>query len=168
MRKIFLVALASLGLMACSNDDSNSTEQDFEPVTLDISTLLQDTILHNNLGGNGQEGIGAENRVISNVSQWNQLIDEIDYTDDGVNGIVATLEAVTIDFDNEDVLAVFEEIKNYGGYSIDIVKVEEQEKKVVVTIDRLLKGGDATVITQPFHIVKIAKVNKPIVFVEVE
>ena len=163
MRKIFLVALASLGLMACSNDDSNSTEQDFEPVVLEVNTVLQ-----NNLGGNGQEGIGAENRVISNVSQWNQLIDEIDYTDDGVNGIVATLEAVTIDFDNEDVLAVFEEIKNYGGYSIDIVKVEEQEKKVVVTIDRLLKGGDATVITQPFHIVKIAKVNKPIVFVEVE
>lgn len=163
MRKIFLVALASLGLMACSNDDSNSTEQDFEPVALEVNTVLQ-----NNLGGNGQEGIGAENRVISNVSQWNQLIDEIDYTYDGVNGIVATLEAVTIDFDNEDVLAVFEEIKNSGGYSIDIVKVEEQEKKVVVTIDRLLKGGDATVITQPFHIVKIAKVNKPIVFVEVE
>lgn len=130
MRKIFLVALASLGLMACSNDDSNSTEQDFEPVALEVNTVLQ-----NNLGGNGQEGIGAENRVISNVSQWNQLIDEIDYTDDGVNGIVATLEAVTIDFDNEDVLAVFEEIKNSGGYSIDIVKVEEQEKKVVVTID---------------------------------
>lgn len=106
--------------------------------------------------------------MISNVSQWNQLIDEIDYTDDGVNGVVVTLEAVTIDFDIETVLAVFEEIKNSGGYSINIVKVEEQEKKVVVAIDRLLKGGAASVITQPFHIVKIAKVNKPIVFVEVD
>lgn len=50
MRKIFLVALASLGLMACSNDDSNSTEQDFEPVVLEVNTVLQ-----NNLGEMGRK-----------------------------------------------------------------------------------------------------------------
>ncbi|TDS55303.1 protease complex subunit PrcB family protein [Myroides indicus] len=147
-------------MTACSSDD-NKQSSDFEPVAVE-------EILNGNLSGGDRVGIGQENRVIVTVVDWQELIDQIDYIEGGNESIIRILENVSIDFQQEEVLAVFEEVKTTGGYSIDITNVEEREKEVVVTIERLKKGGDDTVITQPFHIVKIPKINKSVVFVEVD
>lgn len=162
MKRILLIACLSLGMMACSNDD-NTQDKEFEIVTLKI-----DTIIHDDLFGAGREDIGQENMVINTVANWQELIDRIDYSQEGNTSVIAILENASIDFRIEEVLAVFEEVKMYGGYSIDIMKVEEHEKEVIVTINRMKRGGDAPVITQPFHIVKIQKVKKPVVFIELE
>ncbi|MGO3707762.1 MAG: protease complex subunit PrcB family protein [Mesonia hippocampi] len=161
MKKILIIACLSVGLMACSSDDAN----EFEPTTLEINTIAHSEITYDGLAGAGQEGILQENKVISTVLDWQGLIDDIDYLEGGNEPILTVLQNVSVDFQQEEILAVFDEVKTTGGYSIDIVNVVEHEKKVVVTIDRLKKGGDATVITQPFHIVKIPKLNKPVAFV---
>ena len=62
------------------------------------------------------------------------------------------------------IIAVFDKIYGNGGHSIDIIKITENENKVIVTIENIL-GGDATsIMTQPFHIVKIPKTDKLIIF----
>ncbi|WP_431243409.1 protease complex subunit PrcB family protein [Flavobacterium sp. P21] len=71
---------------------------------------------------------------------------------------------VTVDFTKYQVIAVFDEVHNYGGYSIDITKVTESKIQTIIKVEKLLKGNLTTVITQPYHIIKIAKSNKTVVF----
>jgi len=52
-----------------------------------------------------------------------------------------------------------------GGYTIDITGVVENKNDLTVTIRNLSPNGAVyTVITQPYHIVKIPKTEKRIVF----
>lgn len=70
-----------------------------------------------------------------------------------------------IDFSNFILLAVFDEIKMNGGYTIDITGVVENKNDITVTIRNLSPNGAVyTVINQPYHIVKIPKTEKRIVF----
>lgn len=78
--------------------------------------------------------------------------------------VSASFTEINIDFTNFQIIAVFDNIKLQGGHSIDITKISENENNIVVTIQNLLPGGINSVITQPFHIVKIPKSTKPVVF----
>lgn len=71
-----------------------------------------------------------------------------------------------IDFEKYTVIAVFMGERSTGGYSIKITNIVENEKNIVVTINESDPDGDiaADVMTSPFHIVKIMKTNKEIVF----
>ncbi|TDS58866.1 hypothetical protein [Myroides indicus] len=162
MKKFLIIVCLSLGMIACSSDD-NRQDKGFEPVTLEMKEIM-----HNYLSGEGREGIGKENRVITTITEWQDLIDQINQKNEKEGRIATVLKKADIDFQNEIILAVFEEVLMNGVDTIDITKVEEQEKEVVVTIERLIKGGITSVITQPFHIVKIPKINKPVVFVEID
>jgi hypothetical protein len=68
------------------------------------------------------------------------------------------------DFEAFMILAVFDKTYGNGGHSIDIIKITEYDKRVVVTIDNVLKGGFTSVMTQPYHLVKIRKTDKIILF----
>lgn len=83
---------------------------------------------------------------------------------DKTNNVTKNFTTTTIDFNKYQIIAVFDNIKTTGGYSIDITSVVENRNNIVVTIKRLLTGDNSTVMTQPFHIVKIPKTTKPIVF----
>ncbi|WP_456442645.1 protease complex subunit PrcB family protein [Psychroserpens sp.] len=134
----------------CSSDDEN-----FEPI--EVSTLL---IGKGNLYGNGSENIIQQNLILSNPNSWNQLIVQID----NIN-ITDNFTEIDIDFSEYLVIAIFDEIKSNGGHSIDITGVTEFEDKISVQIKNILQGDATLVITQPYHIIKIARNNnKPIVF----
>lgn len=52
-----------------------------------------------------------------------------------------------------------------GGHTIDITNITEFETTIVVTVENLQTGNTSGVfVTQPYHIVKIPKATKPIVF----
>lgn len=112
------------------------------------------------LYGNGQENISKQNTVIKNSLDWNELMDKIN----SVNNVTERFSETNIDFSSYTIIAVFDEIKMNGGHSIDITDVTENDKNIIVTVENLLTGGMTTVITQPFHIVKIPKRNKPFIF----
>ncbi|TDS58867.1 protease complex subunit PrcB family protein [Myroides indicus] len=152
----------TLGIIACSSDD-NKQSNEFEIVTLEINTIV-----NSYMSGAGQENIGQENKVVTDLTELEALIDRIDYIKYGNDTIVELLENADIDFEREMIIAVFDEVKNHGGYSIDITKVEEHEKEILVTIERLHRGDLTAHFTQPLHIVKISKINKPVVFVEID
>lgn len=116
------------------------------------------------LFGNGAEGFKRENLVISSKKEWKSFLSKIDTT----NKVSKTFEN-TIDFSKEMVLVCMDKVRNSGGFSVEIMEVTQEKDTVFIKIKR--KGPKPmsmvpTVITQPYHIVKINKTNKKIKFLE--
>ena len=137
-------------LFSCNNNDDSFTPQNITPI------LIGKGVLH----GNGAENIPQQNFVITNQTQFNDLMSIMNIS----NNVSNTFTETTIDFNNFRVIAVFSNIKLYGGSSIDITNVVENSDNITVTIQNLLPEGDNPVINQPYHIVKIQNTTKPIVF----
>jgi hypothetical protein len=71
----------------------------------------------------------------------------------------------TIDFNNYQIIAVFDSVYGNGGHSIDIVNVLENKTNIVVTVQKLLTGNVTATISQPYHIIKIPRSTKPVIFI---
>jgi len=119
------------------------------------------TIGKGDLYGNGDENIPKQNIVITNQVDWTNLISAMNTRNNVSNRFTET----NIDFNRFQIIAVFEEIKHSGGYSIDITEVMEAEDSIIVTVENLKTGNFTSVVTQPYHIVKITKSVNPIEFV---
>jgi len=111
------------------------------------------------LYGNGKEGISKQNKVITTFTEWNTLISSIN----SVNNVSGSFTETDIDFSHYQVIAIFDEIRGNGGWSIDITDITEADN-IVVTYSNLEKGGETDVMTQPYYIVKIPVSSKEIVF----
>jgi len=147
-KHILLFSILIWSVLSC---DNNSLEE---------TPLTMINIYKGELYGNGQENISKQNTVIKNTSDWDELMDKMN----SVNNVTERFSETNIDFSNYIIIAVFDEVKMYGGHSIDITSITEHDENIIVSVENLLPGGLAAVITQPFHIVKIPKTNKPIVF----
>ena len=147
----FLLLL--LLVCACNSDDDN-----LEPQLNSVEFL---TIGKDALHGNGDEGIPQLNAVISNTEDWETLMNQMN----SVNNVTDDFTETTIDFDNYVIIAVFDQIYSYGGNSIEITNVQENNNEIIISIDDSQQTeGIYPVMEQPFDIVKIAKIDKPIVF----
>ncbi len=65
-----------------------------------------------------------------------------------------------VDFSSEMVIAVVDQIEPSGGYRFEITGIEEIEGRLVVRVSKAIPGPDCivtAVITQPYHIVRMAK-----------
>ena len=67
------------------------------------------------------------------------------------------------DWNNFEIIAIFDNVKPTGGNSVDITSIIENVDNISITIQRL-QSGDATVVTQPFHIVKVPISSKPLIY----
>lgn len=147
MKQIIFIFSVLFALTSCDSDDSQTKEVSF-------STILQDDSFYGNYDN------PKANLVIRNQEDWTALLSTMNpYTD--TNYFVP--DAI-IDFTKYQVIAVFDEVRNNGGYSIDITKITQTNSRIFVKVEQLKKGGDNTVMTQPYHIVKIAKSDKEVVF----
>lgn len=106
---------------------------------------------------NGTEGVLESNLVINNQTDWQSLIDQMD----AINNISGGFSETEIDFDNYIVLAVILSVKP-AGWEVEINCVKENDDNILVVIEET--EFDNTVISQPFHIVKIAVNDKPVIF----
>lgn len=149
-RMTYMLVLTLL-MFSCGNQEKTSS---VKPVS--FSTISQGA-----LKGDGQEGIEKSKLIISDSKAFMVLLGKVNTVNDQIDPVPS------IDFDQSIVLAVFDDIKSHGGHSIDITKVSEHEDRFVVEIERLKKGGMLTIITQPYHLVKIPKTAKPIIFKEI-
>jgi hypothetical protein len=117
-------------------------------------------IAKGNLYGAGSEGIPAQNLIIDNQTDWNNLKKKMD----SVNKVSDTFKETTIDFSKFNVIAVFDEVKGSGGHSLELTINSNSENRIVNVSHLAPEGSATTVMTQPFYIVKIAKSKLPIVF----
>ncbi len=68
--------------------------------------------------------------------------------------------APSVDFSQEMVIAVVDQAEPSGGYRFEITRIETIEGRLVVRVSKAIPGPDCivtAVITQPFHIVRMAK-----------
>ena len=137
-------------ISGCRSYNNNS-----EIIKIEATLIAKD-----NLYGNGAEGINKQNLVITNKSVWNNLIAQMN----AVNNVSNSFSETEIDFSKYVVIAVFDEIKSNGGYSLALTITDNSENIMVNVTTIAPQGFATTVITQPFHIVKILKSDLPIIF----
>ena len=149
--KLSLLLFLGIALLAgCSNDDDNS-----EMVNIESTLIAKD-----NLFGNGDEGIIEQNLEITDQNTFDNLISQMNI----VNNVSDSFSEIDIDFSQYKVIAIFDEIRENGGHSLELNIMSNSENIIVNINDISPKGNAAAVITQPYHIVKISNSNLPIIF----
>ena len=141
---LFLILFFTL---SCSNDDDATVT----PQIIIPSQIIKGHLNYTNIYGN-------ENNVISNDSDWQTLMNNF-ATIGVING--TAFSETNIDFQNYMILFVIE-VKN-STTTLDITTIQENANTITVTVENLQVGATADVV-HPFHIVKIPKTTKPIVF----
>lgn len=149
MKQLIFILCISLSLWSCNDDDLN------------ISEIKYSSIAQGNLSGNSEEGISQSNLVIKTTDAWNNLMAQMDSVNDNTT---SNFTETDIDFEQYQIIAVFDHIYGNGGHSIEITSVIKEKNKIIVKIERLQNGDDTLVMTQPFHIVKIPKSDLEIIF----
>ncbi|WP_299524549.1 protease complex subunit PrcB family protein [Winogradskyella sp.] len=145
MNKIIVVLILLLPLN-CKTKANNSKTSGVENVVL---------IAKGNLYGSGDEGLEKQSTVISNEKDWDKLLEKIN----SVNSVSESFLETKIDFSKFRIVAVFDEVKISGGYSIEL-NIENNTDRILVEVMHKSPEGMATsVMTQPYYIVKIIKNN---------
>ena len=150
MKKNVLILLLSIIALSCNTDDDNS----------EIGNIESTLIAKGNLFGDGTEGITVQNIVIADQTTWNSLITQMNL----INNISDSFTETDIDFSEYTIIAVFDEIKGTGGHSLELDIITNSDNIIVRITDIHPDGNATTVITQPFHIVKITNSDLPILF----
>ncbi|MFT6748715.1 MAG: hypothetical protein ACI9XR_000217 [Flavobacterium sp.] len=158
MKKMILI-LVSIFILGCNSDD-DETVAIFEPIEITPSLIGKRNL---SIPTNYPQ---QQNTVISDEVAWTNLKNQIDayYQQFGINYTQQYFTENNIDFNSFVVIAIFDKIYTNGGHSIDITNITEFETNIIVTIENLQTGNQFSAASQPYHIVKIPKVNKPIVF----
>jgi hypothetical protein len=102
--------------------------------------------------------------VIKTANEWEELWSS------HVSGSISPKALPSIDFQTEMIVAVFLGEKMTGGYDVEIIKIEEAHQKPVLTVTiRDTKPSPDIIVTQaltqPFHIVKLKRVELAATFV---
>lgn len=151
MKKHLIILLYSVLfiLTSCRNNDENIENKN------QINFQL---IGKGNLIGNY---VNPQNTIITNSIQWNNFLNQIDSTTYQTS---ASFITTYIDFNEFIVIVVVDETYPSGGHSIEITKMEEYPKYITINVEKSLKGNVTSFITQPYHIVKIPKTAKSLIF----
>lgn len=153
MKNHLLLLLCSIFFMTISCRSNNDENMDSKnPINFQL-------IGKGNLTGSSYAP--PQNTAITNSTQWNNFLNQIDSPN---NHPSAGFTETNIDFNQFMVIIVIDAVYPNGGHSVDIMTVDENTQNIEVDVEKLLQGNVTTVITQPYHIVKIPKILKPVIF----
>ncbi|AZA73389.1 protease complex subunit PrcB family protein [Chryseobacterium indoltheticum] len=153
MKKHLLLLLCSIFFVtiSCRNNHDDEPLENKNQINFQL-------IGKGNLTGNYA---AQQNTVITNTTQWNNFLSQIDGQN---NHPSAGFTETNIDFNQFMVIVVIDAVYPNGGHSVDIITVEENPQNIEIDVEKLLQGNVTTVVTQPYHIVKIPKILKPVIF----
>ncbi len=153
MKKHLLILLCSIFFVTISCRDNNDDEQLESKNQINFQLIGKGNFVGNYAA--------QQNTVITNTTQWNNFLVQID----GQNNHPSTdFTETNIDFNQFMVIVVIDAVYPNGGHSVDIMTVEENPQNIEIDVEKLLQGNVTTVVTQPYHIVKIPKILKPVIF----
>ena len=150
MKNYLLIFFCSIFFILNSCSDNEQTAESKTPIM--ISQI-----------GKGEmvgKDIPQQNTLITNSTQWNNFLTILNNPNNISNGFTET----NIDFNQFMVIAVIDQVYLNGGHSVDIITVDEDPQNIFVDVEKLLPGNLTAVVTQPYHIVKIPKSTKPVIF----
>lgn len=153
MKKHLLLLLCSILLILTSCRDNNDENIESK------NQINFQLIGKGNLMGSSYAP--PQNTAITNSTQWNNFLNQIDSSN---NHPSSTFTETNIDFNQFMVILVVDSVYPNGGHSVDIMTIDENSQNIEVDVEKLLQGDVTTVITQPYHIVKIPKILKPVTF----
>ena len=148
--KTIILILSVFLTTSCSNDDDNK-------VTAQSTPIAFTEIGKGALFGNGSEGVVQSNMIINNTTDWQNLMNQMN----SVNNVTDEFSETNIDFNTYIVIAIFLDVKG-NGWEVEISSIEENTSNVMVS--KTKTEFINSVITQPFHIVRIPVTSKEIVF----
>ncbi|EMY79859.1 hypothetical protein pgond44_14828 [Psychroflexus gondwanensis ACAM 44] len=148
MRTRILLFLLGMGLLISCNNDDNA---DYQSTEINFTEIGKGALF-----GNGQEGISQSNLTISNTTEWQNLLTQLNSVHNTTDNFIET----DINFNEFTVFAIFLEVKGQG-WEIGTESVIENENNISVTT--VENEGINLVMTQPFSIIKIQKTEKPII-----
>ena len=151
MKTLFLSFMCIIMLTGCSDDNNTSTP--FEPVTINPVLIGKGFF-------SSQENLSPSNLVITNQTSWNQFLEQINI----FYNYSSTFSETTIDFTTYQIIAVIDSQRPDTGHSVNIDTVIENENDITVDFSVLNSGDGFTAMIQPFHIVKIPRSSKPVIF----
>ena len=146
MKTLILIFISFFMLLSCNNSDDSFSPQNITPILIGKNSI-------------SNPSTPLQNSLITNQAQWDILLS----TMNSVNNVSNNFTESSIDFNNFDIVAVFRNPISNSSSTVDITSIVETENQRVVTVQNLIDGVSADV-AQPFHIVKIPKSTKPIVF----
>ncbi len=145
---LLTVAISILSMISCQETEENAAAS--IPIN---SQLIGKGVI-------SSHSMPQQNIAITNTTQWNNFLATLDST----YNVSGSFTETNIDFNQYMLIVAFDQVYNNGGHSIDIIAIDETSQSINVDIEKLLQGNTTSVITQPYHIVKIPKIVKPVVF----
>lgn len=145
------ISIFLLILVACKSTNTSNlktNEVSFKTVSMGV------------LYGDGTEGISESNFSIRNAKDWNIFLNTINASN--------RFSKVAIDFSKQQLLCVFDRIRNTSGFKIEIenIFIEKSGLKTIYTTSKPLATTMVNmVVTQPYHIVIIDKQEESITFI---
>lgn len=137
--------------VSCSKEECELTDHSYEYVEQGA------------LYGDGDEGISASNLVIKTQTEWDDLVAKMDAVNDESSGF----ENVPSNFDEQMIIACFDQVRPSGGYGIDITSTDVVDGELQITVVKTEpSGASTTVITQPYVIIVMDKCEGTVTFID--
>lgn len=147
MKQIFLFFILLFALTSCEREDLPISEVQYYGIAKGDSFP-------------NDESISSRFLVIKNTKAWNNLMIEMSTSND----LVKKFSETNIDFNKYQIIAIIDRTNGNGGHSIDITKISQNRKTIIVKVEKLKTGDLTSRLSRPYEIVKIAKTNKKVVF----
>ncbi len=147
MKQIFLFFILLFALTSCDRDELPYSDVQYSAIAKGDSFPYDESVTPTFL-------------VIKNTEAWNNLLAEMS----APNDLVKNFSETNIDFNKYQIIAVIDRTNGNGGHSIDIVKMSQNRKTIIVKVEKLKTGDLTSRLSRPYEIVKIEKTNKKVVF----
>ncbi|MDR1371209.1 MAG: hypothetical protein LBJ72_13970 [Dysgonamonadaceae bacterium] len=152
--KIKLLILSAIVFFIPVGCDKNAGNEEFVPQTI-TPILIEQGVLYGE-----RRNITQCEMIIKTPGEWDNLIAVMN--SDPLSSYY--FQGKDVDFSNYQVIAVFDELRDKSGWSIDITDITEYEDCITVTVQNLQKGSVNPATIRPFHIIMIPASDKKIVF----
>ena len=143
MKTLFLAFIMIITLNGCSSDTSDP----FVPVAITPVLIGK---------GFTYDTVTPGNLVINNQSDWATFLTTM-------SSVSSTFVNTNVDFNIYEVIAIVDSQRGSTGYSVNIDSIIENESNITVEYSLLVQDGFIDMV-QPYHIVRIPKINKPVIF----
>lgn len=152
MKKIVLAMFVLFSVIACESDDNKQTgggSSNNTPTNIQFTTLAK---------GNVTTGSAVSPRfyVLRTQAEYDTFREQKQL----LNGLI-------VDFNVNEVIVVFDELKTGGGYAVDVTNISRMDNKLTVKLQSSAPQPDDTAVnTQPYHAVRLQKTGLPVIFEE--